>query len=85
MEIERKETQGRPPKPPAPVLHWRTQHTREDAAPKPREISDLIKTHFGGMRGFLSQRSLNDEVKQERGLFLKGPGCREAIEAWLPM
>ncbi|KAF8451633.1 hypothetical protein BGX38DRAFT_1269204 [Terfezia claveryi] len=85
MEIERKETRGRPPKPPAPLLHWRTECAREDAAPKLREISDLIKKHFGGMRAFLSQWSLNDEVKQERWVFLKGPGCREAIEVWLPM
>ncbi|KAF8416868.1 hypothetical protein EV426DRAFT_721563 [Tirmania nivea] len=87
MEIEytRKETRGRPPKSPPPLVHPRTQRAREQAAPKLLEIHDLFSKHVGNMRIFLREWSVNDALHLQRDNFMSGGGCKEIIETWLPL
>ena len=84
-ELGHKETRGRKPKVPPPIIHWRTQAARQEAAPKITEIMNLINKHFGGMRGFLKEWTENDVSKTSRHNFMTGPACSEVIELWLPL
>ena len=85
--LGRIERRGRPRKAEAPEVHWRTQQYREAQVPKIEECMRLVKTHFGGMRGFLKAWTENDNVgiTRDRNLFLKNGGCAEIIEKWLPL
>lgn len=78
-----KDPRGRKPKPPPPIVPPSTQQARERASPKLREIQRLISEYFGGMRAFMREWTINDEVKVERDNFMKGMGCKETIEGWL--
>lgn len=84
-DLGRIERRGRPRKPEAPEVHWRTQQYREAQAPKIEECMNLVRTHFGGMRGFLKAWTENgkESIIKERDMFLKN-GCGEILEMWLP-
>ena len=53
-------------------------------APKVKEVTDLIHTHFGGVLGFLRAWMVDDASAIQRGRFMN-VGAREIIELWLPL
>ena len=64
-ELGRIERRGRPRKPEVPEVHWRMHQYKKAQVPKIEECMSLMKTHFGGIRGFLKAWTENHSMGNE--------------------